>query len=89
MVIVVLARREVRGFVVVGLRQLEELHHDSSPALQLGQNKPWFRDLNVSYHVGMYAFSVWLVGMTEIVMASCIIYGWRVGRTRPRAYFAR
>jgi NADH-quinone oxidoreductase subunit M len=60
----------------------------SSPALQLGQNKPWFRDLNVSYHVGMYAFSVWLVGMTVIVMAACIIYGWWVGRTRPRAYFA-
>jgi NADH-quinone oxidoreductase subunit M len=60
----------------------------SSPALQLGQNKPWFRDLNVSYHVGMYAFSVWLVGMTVIVMAACIIYGWWVGRTRARGYFA-
>jgi NADH-quinone oxidoreductase subunit M len=60
----------------------------SSPSLQLGQNKPWFRDLNVSYHVGMYAFSVWLVGMTVIVMAACIIYGWWVGRTRARAYFA-
>jgi NADH-quinone oxidoreductase subunit M len=60
----------------------------SSPALQLGQDRSWFRDLNVSYHVGMYAFSVWLVGMTVIVMAACVIYGWWVGRTRARAYFA-
>jgi len=60
----------------------------SSPSLQLSQDHPWFRDLNVSYHVGMYGFSVWLVGMTVIVMAACVIYGWWVGRTRPRAYFA-
>jgi NADH-quinone oxidoreductase subunit M len=60
----------------------------SSPSLQLGQNHPWFRDLNVSYHVGMYAFSVWLVGMTVVVMAACVIYGWWAGRTRARAYFA-
>jgi NADH-quinone oxidoreductase subunit M len=59
-----------------------------SPLLQLEENKSWFSDLNVSYHVGMYAFSVWLVGMTVVVMAACVIYGWWAGRTRPRAYFA-
>jgi NADH-quinone oxidoreductase subunit M len=60
----------------------------SSPSLQLAQDRTWFSDLNVSYHVGMYAFSVWLVGMTVVVMAACVIYGWWVGRTRARAYFA-
>jgi NADH-quinone oxidoreductase subunit M len=60
----------------------------SSPSLQFEQNRSWFSDLNVSYHVGMYAFSVWLVGMTVVVMAACVIYGWWVGRTRARAYFA-
>ena len=57
------------------------------PSLQLAQRTPWFSDLNVSYHVGQYAFSVWLVGMTVVVMAACTIYGWWAGRTRPRLYF--
>jgi NADH-quinone oxidoreductase subunit M len=59
-----------------------------SSSLQLDQRTSWFSDLHVSYHVGQYAFSVWLVGMTVVVMAACIIYGWWVGRDRARAYFA-
>ena len=47
----------------------------------------WFGDLGVSYHVGVYGFSVWLVGLTVVVMAACIGYGFWVGRDRPRAYF--
>jgi NADH-quinone oxidoreductase subunit M len=58
------------------------------PTLQFAQNRSWFRDLHVSYHVGQYAFSLWLVGMTVVVLAACVIYGWWVGRSRPRAYFA-
>ena len=42
----------------------------------------------MSYHVGQYAFSLWLVGVTVVVMAACVIYGWWVGRDRARAYFA-
>jgi NADH-quinone oxidoreductase subunit M len=60
----------------------------SDPSLQFAKNRPWFRDLGVSYHVGQYAFSLWLVGATVVVMAACTIYGWWLGRTRPRAYFA-
>jgi NADH-quinone oxidoreductase subunit M len=60
----------------------------NSPALQFAQNRPWIRDLGVSYHVGQYAFSLWFVGMTVVVMAACTIYGWWVGRDRGRAYFA-
>ena len=60
----------------------------SSPSLQFAQRGSWFSDLNVSYHVGQYAFSMWFVGMTVIVMAACTIYGWWVGRDRGRAYFA-
>jgi NADH-quinone oxidoreductase subunit M len=59
-----------------------------SPALQFDQNRSWFSDLHVSYHVGQYAFSLWLVGATVVVMAACTIYGWWVGRDRGRAYFA-
>jgi NADH-quinone oxidoreductase subunit M len=60
----------------------------ANPNLEFSQRTSWFTDLHVSYHVGMYAFSVWLVGMTVVVMAACTIYGWWAGRTRPRAYFA-
>ena len=48
----------------------------------------WFSDLGVSYHVGMFdGFSLWLVGLTVVVMAAAIAYGVWVGRDRPRAYF--
>jgi NADH-quinone oxidoreductase subunit M len=59
-----------------------------SPGLQFGQSRSWITDLGVSYHVGQYAFSLWLVGATAVVMAATIIYGWWVGRDRARAYFA-
>lgn len=62
--------------------------HFGDSRLQLDQQASWFRDLHVSYHVGQYAFSVWLVGMTVVVMAACTIYGWWVGRTRARLYFS-
>ena len=59
-----------------------------SPRLQFAQQRSWLSDLQVSYHVGQYAFSLWLVGVTTVVMAACVIYGWWVGRDRARAYFA-
>jgi NADH-quinone oxidoreductase subunit M len=59
-----------------------------SSSLQFAQNHAWFSDLHVSYHVGQYAFSLWLVGMTVVVMAACTIYGWWMSRERARAYFA-
>jgi NADH:ubiquinone oxidoreductase subunit 4 (subunit M) len=31
-------------------------------ALELGKQTSWFSDLHVSYHVGQYAFSIWLSG---------------------------
>ncbi|HZP72331.1 MAG TPA: NADH-quinone oxidoreductase subunit M [Gaiellaceae bacterium] len=62
--------------------------HFGSSQLQFAQRASWFRDLHVSWHVGQYAFSLWFVGMTVVVMAACTIYGWWVGRDRGRAYFA-
>jgi NADH-quinone oxidoreductase subunit M len=55
--------------------------------LQFSQDAPWFKDLHVSYHVGEYGFSLWLVGLTVVAMAACVGYGFWVGRERPRAYF--
>ena len=55
--------------------------------LQLEQRHSWISDLHVSYHVGVYGFSLWLVGLTVVAMAAAIAYGFWVGRDRSRAYF--
>jgi NADH-quinone oxidoreductase subunit M len=54
--------------------------------LQFSDQHTWFEDLNVSYHVGVYGFSVWLVGLTVVVMAATIAYAFWAGRERTRAY---
>jgi NADH-quinone oxidoreductase subunit M len=54
--------------------------------LQFSQQHTWFGELGVSYHVGVYGFSVWLVGLTVVVMAATLAYGFWAGRERTRAY---
>jgi NADH-quinone oxidoreductase subunit M len=54
--------------------------------LQFDQQHNWFGDLNVSYHVGVYGFSVWLIGLTAVAMAATIAYAFWTGRDRTRAY---
>src|SRR5438132_3814965 len=54
--------------------------------LQFSTRWSWFSDLGVSYHVGVYAFSVWLIGLTVVVMAAATVYGFWAGRERARAY---
>jgi NADH-quinone oxidoreductase subunit M len=60
---------------------------DFEAGLQFEQQETWFGDLNVSYHVGLYGFSLWLVGMAVVVIAAAIAYAFWAGRERPRAYF--
>jgi NADH-quinone oxidoreductase subunit M len=55
--------------------------------LQLEQQQSWSTDLDFSYHVGLYGFSLWLVGLTVVVMAASIAYALWSGRERPRAYY--
>ncbi len=55
--------------------------------LQNDVDAVWFADLDAAYKVGLYDFSVWLVGLTAIVTAAATAYGVWVGRDRPRAYF--
>jgi NADH-quinone oxidoreductase subunit M len=58
-----------------------------SGGLQFEEKTSWFSDLKVSYHVGFYGFSLWLAGLTVVVMACSIGYAWWAGRERPRAYY--
>src|SRR5947208_9206580 len=59
----------------------------SHRGLQAAQRQSWFSDLHVSYHVGLYGFSLWLVGLTAVVLSASIAYAVWSGRERPRAYF--
>src|SRR5919201_234729 len=59
---------------------------DFARGLQFEQRGNWFRDLHVSYHVGVYGFSLWLVGLAVVAGAAAIAYGFWVGRERARAY---
>jgi NADH-quinone oxidoreductase subunit M len=59
----------------------------NKPGLQLDQQQNWFSDLHVSYHVGFYGFSLWLTGLTVVVLAAATGYAVWAGRERPRAYY--
>jgi NADH-quinone oxidoreductase subunit M len=48
----------------------------------------WFSDLGVSYHVGLFDFSLWLVGLTIVVSTAAIAYGFWAGRERSGTYLA-
>jgi len=56
--------------------------------LQLGTTREWVESVGISYSVGFYGFSLWLVGATVVVFAAAIGYGMWVGRDRGRAYHA-
>jgi NADH-quinone oxidoreductase subunit M len=71
----------------VGLWITAVTRYDFREGLQFEQQASWFEDLNVSYHVGLYGFSLWLVGLTAVCGAAAIAYAWWAGRDRARAYF--
>jgi NADH-quinone oxidoreductase subunit M len=54
--------------------------------LQFADRKSWFSDLDVSYYVGVFGFSIWLIGLTVVVMAAAIAYAFWAGQERTRAY---
>ncbi|MBD0317208.1 MAG: NADH-quinone oxidoreductase subunit M [Thermoleophilia bacterium] len=58
-----------------------------SGSLQHGVDVTWFADLDAAYKVGLFDFSLWLVGVTALVTVAAVAYGMWVGRERPRAYF--
>ena len=47
--------------------------------LQGDADTVWFADLDVSYRVGLYDYSLWLVGLTVVVTAAAVGYGFWVG----------
>ena len=75
------------ALIEVGIWVNALIRFDFEAGLQFAQRENWFEDLGVSYHVGLYGFSLWLVGMAVVVLAAAIAYAFWAGRERPRAYF--
>ena len=90
-----LSARAAGGFaLLVALAELAfwvgtALNFDfSQTAVQGGADQVWFADLDVSYKVGLFDFSLWLVGLTVVVTAAAVGYGFWVGRERPGVYLS-
>jgi NADH-quinone oxidoreductase subunit M len=56
--------------------------------LQFGAEEVWFDDLGVAYKVGLLDYSLWLVGLTAIVTAAAVGYGFWAGRERAAVYLS-
>ena len=75
------------SLVEVGIWIVAVSRFDFEGGIQFDHQVEWFGDLDVSYHVGLYGFSLWLVGLTVVATACAIAYGYWAGRERPRAYY--
>ena len=71
------------GLWIVALQRFEF----GKSGLQFSAHTDWSTDLGVSYRVGMYGFSLWLVGLAVVVGAAAVAYGFWAGRERSSAYF--
>ena len=54
--------------------------------LQDEASRSWFSSLGVSYSVGLFDFSLWLVGLTVVVTTAAVAYGFWAGRDRMGPY---
>jgi len=57
-----------------------------NPGLQDEASHSWFSDLGVSYSVGLFDFSLWLVGLTVVVTTAAVAYGFWSARERLGVY---
>ena len=57
-----------------------------TPGVQENTSHSWFSDLGVSYSVGLFDFSLWLVGLTVVVTTAAVAYGFWSGRERMGVY---
>ena len=72
--------------VGVWIAAVQQFDFDQS-GLQFSAETDWSTDLGVAYRVGMFGFSLWLVGLAVVVGAAAVAYGYWAGRERSRAYF--
>jgi NADH-quinone oxidoreductase subunit M len=89
------SRRAAGGFaLLVALAELAfwvgtALNFDfGTVGLQAESERVWFSDLGVAYKVGLYDYSLWLVGLTAVVTTVAVAYGFWAGREREGAYLS-
>ena len=89
------SRRAAGGFaLLVALAELAfwvgtALNFDfGTVGLQAESEREWFADLGVAYKVGLYDYSLWLVGLTAVVTTAAVAYGFWAGREREGAYLS-
>ncbi|HWB55673.1 MAG TPA: NADH-quinone oxidoreductase subunit M [Gaiellaceae bacterium] len=89
------SRRAAGGFaLLVALAELAfwvgtALNFDfGTVGLQAESERVWFSDLGVAYKVGLYDYSLWLVGLTAVVTTAAVAYGFWAGREREGAYLS-
>ena len=66
---------------------VQRFDFDARP-LQLDAHAVWLEDIGIAYRVGMFDFSLWLIGLTAVVTVAAVAYG-ALGGTRAGARLLR
>jgi NADH-quinone oxidoreductase subunit M len=74
------------GELALWIGTAADFDFSSAGGMQFETQQTWFADLGVSYHVGLTSVTVWLVGMTVLVSAAAVGYGFWSGRDRAAVY---
>lgn len=73
--------------LVFGLAILALTVFDSSKAdFQLVEMVPWFKEYNITYHLGVDGISLSMIVLTAFLMPFCILCSWESITTRVREY---
>jgi len=61
--------------------------HREQGGFQYEVNKLWIASTNIHYHVGVDAFSMWLVVLTTFLTPLCVLISWRSIHERVKEFF--
>jgi len=61
--------------------------HREQGGFQYEVNKLWIASPNIHYHVGVDAFSMWLVVLTTFLTPLCVLISWRSIHERVKEFF--
>jgi NADH-quinone oxidoreductase subunit M len=71
---------------VLSLHLPVHLHREQG-GFQYEVNKLWIASPNIHYHVGVDAFSMWLVVLTTFLTPLCVLISWRSIHERVKEFF--
>ena len=59
---------------------------NDTAAFQFVENRPWFKGLGISYHLGIDGISLFMILLTTFLTPICILASWESIKTRVRAF---